>query len=146
MRQTSTRDILVKTSADGSLSLTYNIDYIDAGAAPVSSATQPRFFHAEDVKSGTLAKYITENISHDVDVARTDELGGYPSAIGKAGVLCEHKTLKHKDGIYAIGDLQTMETNEKPQVWIVVAGFTAHGTAAAARSRINGHISKYASR
>src|SRR3984885_6780385 len=37
-----------------------------------------RFFHAEDVKSGTLAKYIKENISHDVDVIMTDEFGGYP--------------------------------------------------------------------
>lgn len=66
-----------------------------------------RFFHAEDVKSGTLAKYIKENISQDVDVIMTDEFGGYPSAIAKAGVLCEHKTIKHKDGIYAIGDLHT---------------------------------------
>ena len=27
-----------------------------------------RFFHAEDAKSGTLAKYIRENISTDVEV------------------------------------------------------------------------------
>jgi transposase-like protein len=66
-----------------------------------------RFFHAEDVKSGTLAKYIKENISQSVDVIMTDEFGGYPSAIAKAGVLAEHKTIKHKDGIYAIGDLHT---------------------------------------
>jgi hypothetical protein len=46
-----------------------------------------RFFHAEDVKSGTLAKYIKENVSEDVDVIMTDEFGAYPSAIGKAGVL-----------------------------------------------------------
>src|ERR1700730_3003170 len=32
-----------------------------------------RFFHAQDVKSGTLAKYIKENISADVDVIMTDE-------------------------------------------------------------------------
>ena len=32
-----------------------------------------RFFHAEDAKSGTLAKYIRENISEDVDVIITDE-------------------------------------------------------------------------
>src|ERR1039458_8360446 len=31
-----------------------------------------RFFHAEDVKSGTLATYIKENIAHDVDVIMTD--------------------------------------------------------------------------
>ena len=66
-----------------------------------------RSFHAEDVKSDTLAKYIKENIAHDVDVIMTDDFGGYPSAIAKAGVLCEHKTIKHKDGIYAIGDVYT---------------------------------------
>lgn len=32
-----------------------------------------RFFHAADAKSGTLAKYIKENISEDVDVIITDE-------------------------------------------------------------------------
>jgi transposase-like protein len=66
-----------------------------------------RFFHAEDVKSGTLAKYIKENIAHDVDVIMTDEFQGYPKALHDAGVLCEHKTIKHKDGIYAIGDIYT---------------------------------------
>jgi len=66
-----------------------------------------RFFHAQDVKSGTLAKYIRENISADVDVIMTDEFGGYPSAIAKAGVLAEHKTVKHKDGIYVDGDTYT---------------------------------------
>jgi transposase-like protein len=66
-----------------------------------------RFFHAQDVKSGTLAKYIKENISQDVDVIMTDEFGGYPSAIAKAGVIAEHKTIKHKDGIYVDGDVYT---------------------------------------
>ena len=66
-----------------------------------------RFFHAQDVKSGTLAKYIKENISTDVDVIMTDEFGGYPSALAKAGVLAEHKTVKHKDGIYVDGDVYT---------------------------------------
>jgi transposase-like protein len=66
-----------------------------------------RFFHAQDVKAGTLAKYIRENISQDVDVIMTDEFAGYPSAIAKSGVLCEHKTIKHKDGIYVDGDIYT---------------------------------------
>jgi len=66
-----------------------------------------RFFHAEDVKSGTLAKYIRENVSQDVDVIMTDEFQGYPKALHDAGVLAEHKTIKHKDGIYAIGDIYT---------------------------------------
>jgi transposase-like protein len=66
-----------------------------------------RFFHAEDVKSGTLAKYIKENIAHDVDVIMTDEYGAYPSAIAKAGVFTEHKTIKHKAKIYVDGDVHT---------------------------------------
>jgi transposase-like protein len=66
-----------------------------------------RFFHAEDVRCGTLAKYIKENIAHDVDVIMTDEFGGYPSAIAKAGVLTEHKTIKHKAKVYVDGDVHT---------------------------------------
>src|SRR5579864_1060269 len=66
-----------------------------------------RFFHAEDVKCGTLAKYIRENISTDVDVIMTDEFGGYPTAIAKAGVLTEHKRIRHKDKIYVDGDIHT---------------------------------------
>jgi transposase-like protein len=66
-----------------------------------------RFFHADDVKSGTLAKYIKENISHDVDVIMTDEFGAYPSAIAKAGVFTEHKTIRHKDKVYVDGDIHT---------------------------------------
>jgi transposase-like protein len=50
-----------------------------------------RFFHAEDAKKGTLAKYIRENISTDVDVIITDDLPAYPSAVGDA----EHKTVNH---------------------------------------------------
>ena len=32
-----------------------------------------RFFHAKDAKTGTLAKYIRENVSADVEVIVTDE-------------------------------------------------------------------------
>src|SRR5271170_1080189 len=39
---------------------------------------ETRFFHAEDTKSGTLAAYIRENISEDVDVIVTDEFNAYP--------------------------------------------------------------------
>jgi transposase-like protein len=66
-----------------------------------------RFFHAADVKSGTLAKYIKENISQDVDVIMTDEFGGYPSAVAKAGVFAEHKTVCHRDGECVNGDIYT---------------------------------------
>jgi transposase-like protein len=67
-----------------------------------------RFFHAEDATSGTLAKYIRENIRDDVDVIMTDEFAAYPLAIAKAekwGV--EHKTVNHSKGIYANGDITT---------------------------------------
>lgn len=41
-----------------------------------------RFFKAEDVNAGTLAKYIKENVSEDVDVIMTDEFVSYPFALG----------------------------------------------------------------
>ncbi|MGA2989085.1 MAG: IS1595 family transposase [Candidatus Korobacteraceae bacterium] len=66
-----------------------------------------RFFHADDVKSGTLAKYIKENVSEDVDVVMTDDFTAYPKAIKEAGVLGEHKAINHSLGQYSIGDLHT---------------------------------------
>ena len=67
-----------------------------------------RFFHAEDVKVGTLAKYIKENISSDVDVMMTDEFGVYPWAIDKAGLdRKKHKKIRHKDHCYVDGDIYT---------------------------------------
>lgn len=50
-----------------------------------------RFFHADDCKSGTLAKYIKE----------------YLKGIAKAGVLGEHEAINHSLGMYSIGDLHT---------------------------------------
>jgi transposase-like protein len=67
-----------------------------------------RFFHAEDAKSGTLAKYIKENVSEDVDVIMTDEFVSYPYALDRAGQSREkHRTIKHKAGIYVEGDITT---------------------------------------
>ena len=67
-----------------------------------------RFFHAEDVKSGTLAHYIKENISTDVDVIVTDEFTAYPKAMIEAGIHGrKHKTIKHKDKIYVDGEVHT---------------------------------------
>jgi transposase-like protein len=67
-----------------------------------------RFFHAEDAKSGTLAKYIKENISTDVEVIVTDELTGYPSAMIEAGIHGrKHKTVNHKAKEYVRGDVHT---------------------------------------
>jgi transposase-like protein len=56
-----------------------------------------RFFHAEDARKGTLAKYIKENISTDVDVIITDELPAYKSAVGEM----KHETVNHHAKEYA---------------------------------------------
>jgi transposase-like protein len=67
-----------------------------------------RFFHAQDVKAGTLAQYIKENVSEDVDVIMTDELTVYPFAMKRAAIPeHKHKTIKHRDGIYVNGDIYT---------------------------------------
>ena len=67
-----------------------------------------RLFRAEDVTSGTLAKYIRENISSDVDVIVTDELVGYPKAMIEAGFhQRKHKTIRHRDRVYVQGDIHT---------------------------------------
>lgn len=50
-----------------------------------------RFFHAEDAKSGTLERYIKENISEDVDVIVTDEWPAYDKAVGDH----KHETVNH---------------------------------------------------
>jgi transposase-like protein len=67
-----------------------------------------RFFKAEDVKSGTLAKYIRENISTDVEVVMTDDWLGYPKAFMEAGINGrKHKTINHGNGVYVDGDITT---------------------------------------
>ncbi len=66
-----------------------------------------RFFHAEDAKSGTLAKYIRENVSEDVDVLVTDEFNAYPGAMKATGHTAKHKTIKHKAKVYVDGDIHT---------------------------------------
>jgi len=67
-----------------------------------------RFFHAKDVKAGTLAAYIRENVSEDVDVIVTDDFTSYPFAMRKADVAPEkHKRIKHSSGVYVDGDVHT---------------------------------------
>lgn len=67
-----------------------------------------RFFHADDAKSGTLAKYLKENVSQDVDVIVTDDWGAYPPAMKKAGhERMKHKSVNHSAGVYVDGDLTT---------------------------------------
>lgn len=57
-----------------------------------------RFFHAKDAKTGTLAKYIRENISEDVSVIVTDELPAYPRALGR--LERKHETVNHSHKEY----------------------------------------------
>ena len=66
-----------------------------------------RFFHASDVKSGTLAKYIRESVSQDVDVIVTDDFSAYPFAMRKAAVTGEHKRINHSSRVYVEGDVHT---------------------------------------
>jgi transposase-like protein len=67
-----------------------------------------RFFHAEDVKSGTLAQYIKENVSQDVEVIMTDELTSYPGAVKQSGIPnLKHRTVNHSAGEYVDGDITT---------------------------------------
>jgi transposase-like protein len=66
-----------------------------------------RFFHAEDVKSGTLRKFIQENISEDVDVLFTDDYNAYKSAAADLRKDGRHKTIRHKLKIYVKGDIHT---------------------------------------
>jgi transposase-like protein len=68
---------------------------------------ETRFFHAEDAKSGTLAQYIRENISEDVDVIVTDEFNAYPGAMKATGHTAKHKTIRHKSKVYVDGDIHT---------------------------------------
>ena len=55
-----------------------------------------RFFHASDAKSGTLAKYIQENVSTDVEILVTDEYVAYPKAMIESGIHgSRHETVNH---------------------------------------------------
>jgi transposase-like protein len=67
-----------------------------------------RFFHAEDAKKGTLAKYIRENVSQDVEVIMTDDLPAYPGAIDLAGHgRARHQSVNHTAKVYVDGDVTT---------------------------------------
>ncbi len=66
-----------------------------------------RFFHAQDVKSGTLAKYVRENVSADVEVIVTDEYMSYPAAMRETSMTDHHKTIRHKAKVYVDGEVHT---------------------------------------
>jgi len=65
-----------------------------------------RFFHAKDAKSGTLARYIRENISEDVEVIITDDFSSHSVAMKKAAKR-NFKTIQHSKGTYVVGDVHT---------------------------------------
>ncbi|MGO9340563.1 MAG: IS1595 family transposase [Terracidiphilus sp.] len=66
-----------------------------------------RYFHAEDVKSGTLAAYIRENISSDVEAIVTDDFKSYPPAMRATGHDPKHFTIRHSDKVYVEGMVHT---------------------------------------
>jgi transposase-like protein len=66
-----------------------------------------RFFHAHDAKGGTLARYIRENISEDVDVIFTDDASANDAAMRKAKRTDSHKKITHSSGVYVMGDIHT---------------------------------------
>jgi transposase-like protein len=66
-----------------------------------------RFFHAQDVKSGTLAEYIRDNVSADVDVIVTDDFNVYRSAMRKANVTAPHVQVNHSAKEYVRGEVHT---------------------------------------
>jgi transposase-like protein len=65
-----------------------------------------RFFHAKDAKGGTLAKYIRENISEDVEVMFTDDAPANTAAMRKTGRK-NHQVINHSAGSYVVGDIHT---------------------------------------
>ncbi len=66
-----------------------------------------RFFHAKDARGGTLAKYIRENLSEDLDILYTDDANAYKGAAKHLRKQGKHKTIRHKLRIYAKGDTYT---------------------------------------
>jgi transposase-like protein len=66
-----------------------------------------RFFHAREVTSGVFEKYIRENISDDVEFLMTDELHLYKGATRRLGLTKKHKSIRHKSGVYVVGDVHT---------------------------------------
>ena len=64
-----------------------------------------RFFHAPDIRAGTLEKYIRQNVSEDVEVFITDELRAYGRAAKFLGA--RHRTIHHGNRVYVDGPIHT---------------------------------------
>lgn len=66
-----------------------------------------RYFHAKDIKSGTLARYIKQNISQDAEMIITDDFSSHGPAIAKAGATTPHAVINHSKYQYAVGKVHT---------------------------------------
>jgi transposase-like protein len=66
-----------------------------------------RFFHAQDVKGGTLEKYMRENLSEDLEVLFTDDYKAYKGTTRRMGIEKKHRRIQHNLGIYVNGDIHT---------------------------------------
>jgi transposase-like protein len=67
-----------------------------------------RLFHAPNAKIETLAKYLKEHVSADVEYIMTDEFPAYPKALRLAGHdEMKHRTVNHSAEIYVDGNITT---------------------------------------
>lgn len=67
-----------------------------------------RLFHAPDAKIETLAKYLKEHVSSEVEAIMTDELPAYPKALRIAGHdASKHKTVNHSREVWVDGNTTT---------------------------------------
>ncbi len=67
-----------------------------------------RLFHVPDAKIETLAKYLKDHVSEDVELIMTDELRAYPKALELARHDdMKHRTVNHSLGIYSYGIVTT---------------------------------------
>ena len=74
-----------------------------------------RYFHAGDVTSGTLERYIKENVSEAVDVILTDEFAAYEAALNRSPLFGDyrgkHRTVNHSRGEYVNAKDKQIHTN-----------------------------------
>lgn len=66
-----------------------------------------RMFTADDVKAGTIRKFIRENISEKVDVLVTDDFSAYQFAVKDRPYEKKHETVNHSKKEYVRGDIYT---------------------------------------
>jgi transposase-like protein len=67
-----------------------------------------KMIHAPDAKIETLAQYIKDHVSADVEAIMTDELPAYPKALRLSGqAIDKHFTVNHSAKIYVDGNITT---------------------------------------